>query len=242
MQRRPLQFTVAQLSADDDIVVRAGQKVLVLGMNGSGKSWWAHDIAASWTGSIVVLDTKGDDAAALVPNCTIVHTAEEAVKRIPGHVVYRPSLAEKSGPSVGGLQRLWARWELVCRKVWSTAAADRRPTLVVVHELAEVCSAHKIGPAFRELITAGRSYGITLVLVTQRPQHTAVVARSEAQHVVAFALPDHYAREEAARLLSDPERPEYVALIRQRSLPLDHRWWYRGPDFRLRLHEPIALR
>ena len=46
-----------------------------------------------------------------------------------------------------------------------------------------------------------------------------------------FTLTGRAAREEAADLLDDPDQPELTALVRQRSLPLDYRWLYRGPDY-----------
>jgi hypothetical protein len=222
-----------------------GQKVLILGMNGSGKSVIAQGIAASWAlGPVVIVDTKGDDPAALIPNCAVCYSADDVVRHLPGRVVWRPSLDEKSRHRAGDdrrLRPLWCRFEQVCRKLWELARAERRPTLVVVHELRELCTEQRIGPMFRELITAGRTAGITLVLVTQRPQRVALEARSEAQHVIVLTLTDPSAREEAAALLADPNQPELVAMIRQRSLPLDFRWWYRGPDFRLALHDPVRM-
>jgi len=225
--------------------LKPGEKVLILGMNGSGKSVIARSIAASWAiGPVVVVDTKGDDPAAVVPNSTICYTAEDAIRHLPGRVIYRPSMDEKRRHQPGDdrrLRPLWCRFEVIAGKLWEMAGATGRPSLVVVHELRELCTEQAIGPNFRELITAGRSKGITLVLVTQRPQRVALEARSEAQHVICLTLTDPAARNEAAALLADPDQPEMVDAIRQRSLPLDYRWWYRGPDFALRLHDPIRM-
>lgn len=227
------------------IDLRPGQKMLILGMNGSGKSVFAQAVARAWAlGPVVIVDTKGDDPAALVPNVTICASADEVCRRLPGRVVWRPGPEEKRARRPGdphSLRPLWCRFEQVCSKLYEQAQATRRPTLVVVHELREFCTEQQIGPAFRELITAGRSLGITLVLVSQRPQRVAVEARSEAQHVVCFTLTGRAAREEAADLLDDPDQPELTALVRQRSLPLDYRWLYRGPDYVLRLHDPVRM-
>lgn len=225
--------------------LRAGEKMLILGMNGSGKSEIAKSIARSWViGPLVVVDTKGKDPAALVPNATVCYTAAEVVRHLPGRVVYRPTLAEKTRWQPGDDHRyrpLWCRFEAIAAKLLQYARESGRPVLIVVHELRELCTEQTIGPIFRECITAGRSDGVTLVLLTQRPQRVALEARSEAQHVICLTLTDQAARDEAAALLSDPDQPELVAIARQRSLPLNFTWWYRGPDFRLALHAPIAL-
>jgi hypothetical protein len=225
--------------------LRPGEKMLILGMNGSGKSVISQSIARSWAvGPIVVVDTKGDDPAAMIPNSTICYTADDVVRHLPGRVIYRPSMDEKARRRPGdprGLRPLWCRFEVIASKLWQLASETRRPSLLCVKELRELCTEQSIGPAFRELITAGRSKGITLILETQRPQRVALEARSEAQHVICLTLTDPAAREEAASLLADPNQPEMVAAIRQRSLPLDFRWWYRGPDFALRLHDPVRM-
>ena len=213
--------------------------MLILGQNGSGKSVIASRVGASWAaGPVVVFDPKGDDAEAVLPNMGIARRAEDAVRHLPGRVLYRPGLAdyERRG---GRLPGIWASWELVCRRVYAGAQRGERPALVIVHELATLSTSQGIGPAFAQLIREGRSLGITLILVTQRPQGTSLLARSEAQHVVCMTLADQAARDVAAELLSDIERPEMAALVRSRPLPLDHTWWYRGPDFRLRLHAPV---
>lgn len=225
------------------ITIKPGDKVLIFGQNRSGKSVIATAIARSWAnGSIVVFDPKGDDGEVLIPNIALTDTADDVIRRLPGRVLYRPSLAEYETRRPGdptGIPPIWARWERISRKLYELARQGHRPALVVVHELATICSSHAIGHAWAQLIREGGSKGITLVMVTQRPQGTSVLARSEAQHVIAMTLTDQAARDVAAELLSDVDHPELADQIRLRPLPLDHRWWYRGPDFRLALHDPL---
>lgn len=225
------------------IDIRTGDKLLILGQNGTGKSVIATSIARSWpAGSIVVMDPKGDDGETVVANMAVATTAEDVCRRLPGRVLYRPSLAEYETRRPGdptGIPPIWARWERICRRLYELARQGHRPTLIVVHELATICSSHAIGHAWAQLIREGRSKGITLVMVTQRPQGTSVLARSEAQHVIAMTLTDQAARDVAAELLGDIDHPELADQIRARPLPLDHTWWYRGPDFRLALHDPL---
>ena len=199
-------------------------------------------IARSWAaGPVVVFDPKGDDREAEIPNCTVCRRADDVVRRLPGRILYRPGMGEYSAVPGSRLPGIWARFEKICRKLYELGRRGVRPILLVIHELATLTTSQGIGPAFAQLIREGRSLGITIVMVTQRPQGTSLLARSEAQHVIAFTLADQGARDVAAELLSDIERPQMAAVVRSRPLPLDHRWWYRGPDFRLRLHDPLPL-
>lgn len=228
------------------IRIRPGEKVLILGQNRSGKSVWATSIARSWAnGSVLIVDPKGDDPEVVIPNASIAFTAADAVRQLPGRVVYRPTIAEHATRRPGDPATrppLWSRLDEVCRRLYDLATRGHGPTLVVIHEFADFCTATSSGPALAQLIRAGGSKGITLILVTQRPQGTLVLARSEAQHVVVFTLTDQAARDVAADLLADVDDPQLAALVRARPLPLDRRWWYRGPDFRLRLHDPLPYR
>lgn len=192
----------------------------------------------------MIFDPKGDDADAEIPNVAVVTTAAEAVRRLPGRILYRPQLSEYTTrrPGDGGRPAIWARFDEICRRVYDLATRGDRPTLVVIHEFATLCTSISAGPALSQLIREGRSKGITMVIVTQRPQGTLVLARSEAQHVVVYTLTDQAARDVAAELLADVDHPEMAMLVRSRPLPLDHRWWYRGPDFRLQLHDPLPYR
>lgn len=224
------------------IEIRPGDKVLVLGQNGSGKSVWATSIARSWAqGSVVIFDPKGDDAEAVIPNLATAYRAADVVRHLPGRVLYRPTLAEYSRRPGDPSNRpaIWSRWDEIMRKLYELARRGQRPALVIVHELATLSTATAIGPAFGQAIREGRSKGITLILITQRPQGTSMLARSEAQHVVVYTLTDQAARDVAAELVADVDDPELAEFVRRRALPLDHRWWYRGRDLHLRLHDPL---
>ncbi len=230
----------------ETIRVEPGHKWLILGINRSGKSVLARQLALSWgAGSVVIVDTKGEDVA-LVPNARLAYWSQDVVRNLPGRNVWRPAPGERTARKPGDNPRLpplWNRFEEIAAKLLTNSrGAAPGPSLVVVHELRELCTEQKIGPQFRELITAGAGLGISLVLVTQRPQRVAVEARSEAQHVVLFTLASASARAEAADLLDDPSRPDLARLVRKYALPLDHTWLHRGPDWRVTRHLPVAVR
>ncbi|MHB8420644.1 MAG: hypothetical protein ACYDCL_21440 [Myxococcales bacterium] len=206
------------------VELRAGDKMLIAGQNGSGKSVLATALARSFD-RVVVYDPK-DDPAAEIPGAAVLATAREVVRGLPGRILYRPSGAE--------LAAIPDRWDEVCRRVLEDARRGRGATALVVHELGDLATQYRIGSAFSEVIRKGRSLGITVVIVTQRPQGIPVIVRSEAQHVACFTLLDPADRDVIASLVGS-------RLPAERPLPLDFTWWYRGLDLRLVLCSPVSL-
>ena len=146
------------------IDLRPGQKMLILGMNGSGKSVFAQAVARAWAlGPVVIVDTKGDDPAALSRTLPFAQAPTRYAAGSPAGWRGAPG-PRRSEPGARAIRTssrpLWCRFEQVRSKLYEQAQATRCPTLVVVHELREFCTEQQIGPAFRELITAGRSLGI----------------------------------------------------------------------------------
>ncbi len=197
----------------------AGQKVAIAGQNGSGKSILASAIARSMD-RVLVYDPKWDPAAE-IPNAAIVTTARDAIRALPGRVIYRPDPLEAG--------QIVDRFDEICRKI----IRDGGRHGIVVHELTNLGTAFTIGPWHRAAITQGRSLQISVVEVTQRPRNIPIVALSEAQHLVCFTLLNPDDRDVMAGYMGQAIRPA--------ALPLDFRWWYRGPDLRLRLHSPLSL-
>lgn len=204
------------------ITVRPGDKALVVGQNGSGKSVLLTTIARAHS-RIVVYDPK-DDPAAAVPGAAVVDTAREVVRRLPGRVLYRPG-----GPEMRAVGDFV---DEICRGLLASARRGDPPTALAIHELGDLTTPYRIGDGLSELIRKGRSLGITVLMASQRPQGISVMARSEAQHVAMFTLLDPGDREAMGALMGPAVRPA--------PLPLDHTWWYRGPDLLLRRMAPVA--
>ena len=72
-----------------------------------------------------------------------------------------------------------------------------------------------------------------MILVTQRPVNIPRLALSESQHAVAFHLVDRQDRARMAEIMG----PEIV----DSPVPLDHSFWYRGPDLALVRVAPLSL-
>lgn len=208
--------------------IAAGQKVFIAGQNRSGKSTLATSIARRLD-RVVVYDPK-DDPAAELTGAAVLGTAHDVVRALPGRIVYRPHGRE--------LADVVKRWDEICGKILRDARTGRGATAILVHELGDLGGSVTIGPKHSELIRQGGSLGITVIEVTQRPVGVPVLARTEAQHVACFALLAQADRDTMAELME----PEQRGLVRSRMLPLDHTWWYRGPDLRLVLCSPVAMR
>ncbi len=196
--------------------------MFIAGQNGCGKSTVATELARGLE-RVLVFDPKVDPAA-MLPNAAVVSSAEQAVRALPGRVIWRPMGADADDAEAG--------FDRICAKILDDARAGRGATAVVVHELMFLATQNRIGPRFRELIVGGRSLGITPILVSQRPVGVPVIARSEAQHMLCFTLLDPDDRAEMGKLMGPA--------ITRAPLPLDFTFWYRGPD--LRLHLAAAIR
>jgi hypothetical protein len=233
---------VAVAPTRTDIWFRPGYHWLILGQTQSGKSVFATDLARGVdVGTLVIVDPKSDPDA-LVPNCAVARSADDVLRHLPGRVCWQPSRAE--------LGNLAAGWDRICTRLLELAEGGYS-SVVVVHELADLCSESRIGPAFRQLITQGAKIAggsdlggghITGIFVSQRPRRIWYSAKTEARHVACFTLTNADDRAEAAAYMGDIDHPEwakrYVAAF---ALPNDHSWWYASPEHRLTLHDPVAL-
>ncbi|HBV93716.1 MAG TPA: hypothetical protein VGE81_07635 [Candidatus Limnocylindrales bacterium] len=230
------------MSPPTDIWLKPGQILLILGQTQSGKSVLATSAAASVeSGTLVIVDPKGDPGA-LVPNCAVTTSALEVVRRLPGRVCWTPDREE--------LGDLPGAWDRICSRLLKLAESGYS-SVIVVHELGDLCTEARIGPAFRQLVTQGAQIAggagaggghITQIYVSQRPRHIWGDVKSNARHIVCMTLTNLDDREEAARLMNDIYEPEKARrLIVPFALPLDHSWWYLSPEYRLTLHTPVEL-
>lgn len=208
------------------IRLRPGEKFLIAGQNGCGKSVLATALARGLAGgypSVVVYDPK-DDPEAMLPNMAVASTAADVVRALPGHVIYRPTTAE--------MAQIVEKFDEIATRLLFVARTGGGGAAIVVHEMGDLGTQYAMGPALAEVYRKGRSLAITVVAVTQRPVGIPVLVRTESQHVACFTLVDEADRGTMAALMGPAIRP--------RPLPLDHTFWYRGPDLRLRRCAPVA--
>jgi DNA helicase HerA-like ATPase len=199
--------------------IRAGDKILVVGHTGSGKSTLASAIAARWP-RVLVLDPKHDPEAEL-PNSHAAYGVADALRALPGRVIYRPRVDE--------LADLAAAFDELARKVYLTGG-----TGILLHETADVAPSSGSRQWLNACIRLGRSRGIPIIFCTQRPAWIDRLALSEPAHVCLFRLWNRDDLSTICRVLG-------VETDAVPPLPTPYAFYYRGPDGIVRASEPIPL-
>lgn len=224
------------------IDVNQGEHMLVVGQTQSGKSIFLTSVAHGFdVGSLVVVDSKSDPDS-LLPNCAVVRDVADVLRHLPGRVVWRPRRQL--------IGRLMAEFDRVCARLLDLAERGYSST-IVVHELGDLGDAHHIGQSYRQVITQGAKIAggpergggaVGALMASQRPLNIPVIAKTEIRHAVCFALERLEDRQEMAGYLEDRGDPRWsYEQVSTFALPNDHSWWYRGPEKRLELHDPVAL-
>lgn len=200
----------------------AGDRILIVGATGSGKSTVASVIANAWP-RVLVLDPKLDDRIAELPNATIAYGATAALKALPGRVIYRPLPSE--------IEDLPAAFEPLARRVFTAGSCG-----LVLHETEIVAPANPGARRWlRSLIMWGRSRNVPVIFCTQRPSRIDRLARSEPAHVYLFRLYDA----DDLSTISGVMGAKPSAL---RPLATEHAFYYRGPDRVVHAVGPLKVR
>lgn len=204
-----------------DLRVRAGDRVLIVGQTGSGKSTAASVIANAWR-RVLVVDPKLDDRVAELPNAHIAYGVRAALKALPGRVIYRPLPSE--------IEDLPTAFEPLARRVFTTGSCG-----LVLHETEIVAPSSGARRWLRSLIMWGRSRRVPVIFCSQRPSRIDRLARSEPAHVYLFRMTD-------ADDLSTISGVMGVKPAALRPLNVEHAFYYRGPDGVVHAMGPLEVR
>jgi len=174
----------------------ATNRVSIVGRNGSGKTVmaaWLLAQANTRSKPWVIVDFKGEEFLSNIPGVEEITLRQTAKK--PGVYIVHPV------PDEDGIEDfLWRIWQ-------------RGKTGVYVDE------AHMLhgSSAFQALLTQGRSKGIPMITITQRPSWVSRFVFSEADFYSIFHLNDRRDRNIVAQFIpQDLERP----------LPEYHSYWH----------------
>jgi hypothetical protein len=171
------------------IRIGSTDRVFIAGVNGSGKSVLATAIANRWP-RVLVYDPKVDDEAVL-PNSAIAYGVDAALRALPGRVIYRPTPAES--------QKIGQNFDRLAARLRALGGHG-----VVIHEVADLAASDReLEPNTAWVQRAGRSRGIPVIAVTQRPVNVPRLFMSEARHLMMFTLLDRDDRAVLGRLM-DP--------------------------------------
>jgi len=186
-----------------------GQRLLVTGKTGSGKTRGMIWFAARQSLPVIILDTKNEEAFETLPHALIVDGLDldfENIykEQVPAFVVVRPSIAENDSEALDGfLLRCYEELTQVC---------------IMIDELYSVAENSYPAPGLKAILTRGRSRRLTLISGSQRPAWIPLFCFSEAD---AFAV---------YRLSLEQDRQRLVNITGEAALkePLDNFefWWY----------------
>lgn len=147
-------------------------RVLIVGRTGSGKSTLARALFYT-SRNLVVIDPKHDE---IVPRALVCYTPAEVRQAFPQRstrIVFRPDPEDVRADDVDQVIRRVLQYGRTC---------------LLLHETVDYATPTRIVPALRRASKVGRSLGIQLVSLAQRPigLHNDIVA--EAGHIFAFDL------------------------------------------------------
>jgi hypothetical protein len=175
---------------------RMPEHVEILGMNGSGKSFWVTTILrarAQARGShIVVVFTKPDDD-------TLTDLGWPMIDYWPpdygkNHVVFA---AKSTGISKAGREQQKVKILALLNKLW----VPKSNTIIYFDEVAYVSRDLGLNLEVEKYFREGRALGITVVATTQRPQGVTRYMHSESSWTVCFAPKDDADAERMAEVL-----------------------------------------
>jgi len=154
-------------------VIKQGEHIFIAGRTGSGKSELAQ-IYLSGKDNAICLDTKGTEDWKRIQDVKVFTRLDELVNFGIGKAIYRP------------------RWEELNQQYYNSFFEwiyKRGNTDVWVDEITSVCpSANVIPDYYKGCLTRGRTLGISIWSLTQRPKDIPLVTMSESKHFFIFDL------------------------------------------------------
>jgi energy-coupling factor transporter ATP-binding protein EcfA2 len=170
-----------------DIRLKPGERGLIVGQSGSGKTYAAAWMLRFSSQRVVVFDTKYEPVFERIPQETesleIVETKSDMLKKLgdkkhgPDYIIVRPNASEISDPMLldGYLESIYH---------------TQNNILVYIDEAYQIHKNTQAGPGLIGLLTRGRARGLTTLVSTQRPAWISRFCLTEAQKFYIYRLTD----------------------------------------------------
>ena len=196
--------------------IKSSEQVFIVGMTGSGKSYFAETYLRNYD-YVIKLDTKREFEErrrdGLSPwrglkegkDFEVVEHLEDIQYCTAKKIIYAPVFSELD-------EEYYNEFFRFC--------FERENTIVWVDELMSITSSQKLPPQLKRITTQGRSKNVGLWSCTQRPAGVPQIIPANATHIVCYDL----------RLLVDKKRmiditgcPEFMQELEQY-----HFWYYKA--------------
>lgn len=211
--------------AKSDIIPKTGERALIVGATGSGKTGFACFILERLeTVPIIIYDTKEENKFTALPGSIVVQSQGELEEALGNpeidYIVYRPSLEITVDPDL-------------LDDLLLTHYHRYRETVAYIDEVYQFHKGGKCGPGLIGLLTRGRSRGITTIISTQRPSYLSRFCITESQKFYIFSLIDKQDKKRIGDVvpdfanLSDPVKFGF--------------WYYHVGDDAPKKYQPIKL-
>ena len=172
------------------LALRSGERGILIGQTGSGKSWFARAMMGAYVGrrQVIVVDTKHDPCWSRIKGARYVATLagvkHAKFPRCP-IIVWRPQGAEASNYDVFDDLYTWVY--------------ERGNTVVFVDEVTQtVQSPTSFGTGFNDVVCRGRVRGLIVLYGTQRPVLLPRIIFSESTRFYVFYITDRRDRQTVA--------------------------------------------
>jgi DNA helicase HerA-like ATPase len=189
--------------------IESGQHVAVLGVTGSGKTYWMRNSLIPLWRRVIVADTEDLDYGNL-PSVK----PKKALSLAKDDKAFRVRVVFTGNPSID---------EPVMEDFCYSLLDQGHDLLFVVDEATDFSDAHRIPDGLRALIRKSRKRNITVAMATQRPAMLSKDVLTQSSHRVYFYLPDY------DRAAVKPWAPWLEEAMPQAPYG-SYRFLYQGPD------------
>jgi len=161
------------------ISIKSNDRVFVCGATGSGKTEFVKTALLHLYQRVVFQDHKIENNDLLSRGFVLANTPDQMLELMNANPVFKILYQPLSNDEQGYLDD----FNRICEILYKFGNCT-----LIVDEASYYCTGHSIEHYHRELMTRGRSRGVGVVNLTQRPMWINNLIISEAQHLFVFVL------------------------------------------------------